>query len=1104
MSPNSKRKSIPSQDSFSPENFLSSINLQFDADSPERIEHFHPTSKSINLLKAILGHEKERSFFIVAPYGSGKSLTATYALHLIENRDTSSEMLSLIGKRLAHVGNEIGALALKRLRSKKRGLVIALDGYCPNFPESFKASILQGLGRLKLGRQARSLEALPCTNIDEVILFLRKLRDVAIQAKLDQISILWDEFGRNIEKLLSEGKSSKLNDVQVLAEFVSRSKTFPITLGLLMHQNLLNYASNVPQSVRTEWAKVEGRFKTLQYVDNSKEIYRLISEVISHQKSSLGLSTGKPKVDCKEIKQHKLFKEFTQKELEDLFQKVYPLTPLALYLLPKISARVAQNERTLFSFLYSIKLYSPIYPDEIYDYFSSDMRVDTTAGGTYKQWLETQSALSKIEDNPTLIKILKTTCLLGLGMSGERARASKNLLLTALAGLCETQKLKESIKSLIDRKLLLFRRHNDEVSIWHGTDIDLRGKLIEEKSRTRDEFDLASFLTQEIPPPIWYPVEYNNNFNTRRYFTGEYRCLPVEDILKDLPYDQDGKIIYLIVENKAQIEEAKFIAEQNKTLSRLVFAIPRDPIPIFDAAHEIWSLHNLQKDSSLLDTDPLVTQEIQQMTDDAWAHLERLLDRTVKPSQNGPIWYNQGQKWSLDNPAHLRKSLSKLMREVFSDTPKINNESIIRKKPTAVMVNARKKLLMAILEKSGQEDLGLEGFLPFVSLYRTVLLHTGLYKNLDKNRWGYAPSNEIQELGLQKAWNKFFEFFTIPGNPKKPGDLFLELTKPPIGLRAGVIPILFAAALKAFPSAISITFKGEYLADIWPSDIEQLCKNPDHYNIVVLDLNKNKREYLREFHKLFSVVSNYEVPSNELIRLCFDALEAWKTQLPPAALTTEAVSGKTKQFQKLLNQQTDPISFLLEGIPRIFSLTLSDKELLLNAIKGSKKELQDVVLHFKKSASDSLQRVLGFVGTKEKGSRVLAKEWASCFPQEFIDELNDRVAKTLLLRMTMDYESDDAFLESLSFLLEGKSFTRWEDSTATKFDRELTEIVHRVEEAALLSESTFKKNTMAVKGLEKLISGRITELVNRLRMLSDEDRVISILENTKNRSLTKK
>jgi len=39
------------------------------------------------------------------------------------------------------------------------------------------------------------------------------------------------------------------------------------------------------QSARNEWTKIEGRFKTIQYVDDSKETYELIANVIDSKKT---------------------------------------------------------------------------------------------------------------------------------------------------------------------------------------------------------------------------------------------------------------------------------------------------------------------------------------------------------------------------------------------------------------------------------------------------------------------------------------------------------------------------------------------------------------------------------------------------------------------------------------------------------------------------------------------------------------------------------------------------------------------------------------------------------------------------------------------------
>ena len=255
-------------------------------------------------------------------------------------------------------------------------------------------------------------------------------------AGCDQVVLLWDEFGRHLESLLREGRASSLADIQVLAEFVSRTRRVPVTMGLFLHQSLLQYAGGMTQSVRSEWTKIEGRFKTLQYVDDSKEIYRLIAEVVASERGKATLSVADARKAAAKCKEHGLFGEATRTEIKDLLRGAFPLEPATLYLLPRLAARVAQNERTLFSFLYSVDMAGPVGPAHLYDYFGPVMRADTSVGGTYRQWLETESALTKVSSQAES-EALKAACLLSLGTSGERSRAGHGLLRFALKGYGE-------------------------------------------------------------------------------------------------------------------------------------------------------------------------------------------------------------------------------------------------------------------------------------------------------------------------------------------------------------------------------------------------------------------------------------------------------------------------------------------------------------------------------------------------------------------------------------------------------------------------------------------------------------------------------------------
>jgi hypothetical protein len=264
------------------EAFLRSINIWYDAEAPDRIEHFRPTTKCVGLLRSLLGQEDDSAFFVVAPYGTGKSLTAAYFLHLVENRPESSKALLTIEKRLAQVSPDLGRfVATRRSRDDRHGFVLALNGACTSLAESLKEAAVKSMTRLRLGRQLRTIEAMPAENLSQAIAILEELKVKGEAAGFDRISIVWDEFGRHVEFLLAEGRGSALNEIQLLAEYVSRRRGLPVTLALLLHQGLLHYAANMPQSIRGEWKKIEGRFRTIQYVDDSKELYRLIAEVVA-------------------------------------------------------------------------------------------------------------------------------------------------------------------------------------------------------------------------------------------------------------------------------------------------------------------------------------------------------------------------------------------------------------------------------------------------------------------------------------------------------------------------------------------------------------------------------------------------------------------------------------------------------------------------------------------------------------------------------------------------------------------------------------------------------------------------------------------------------
>ena len=111
--------------------FLRSINIQLDIGHPERLEHFRPTSKSTRLVSSLLQNDGGNALFVVAPYGSGKSITAGYVGELVENRPGAADVLEGIEARMSSVEPALADTAGDRRSAGTKGSLCLCMAMCP-------------------------------------------------------------------------------------------------------------------------------------------------------------------------------------------------------------------------------------------------------------------------------------------------------------------------------------------------------------------------------------------------------------------------------------------------------------------------------------------------------------------------------------------------------------------------------------------------------------------------------------------------------------------------------------------------------------------------------------------------------------------------------------------------------------------------------------------------------------------------------------------------------------------------------------------------------------------------------------------------------------
>jgi hypothetical protein len=457
-----------------------------------------------------------------------------------------------------------------------------------------------------------------------------------------------------------------------------------------------------------------------------------------------------------------------------------------------------------------------------------------------------------------------------------------------------------------------------------------------------------------------------------------------------------------------------------------------------------------------LDADPLVAEELRQLEDDSRTHMLRLLERVSSPGA-GTRYFCEGKEVPVRSASDLRRLVSKCCNRLYPQTAVLPNEQLNRRRPSAVVVNARKKLLGAILEASGRPDLGFhepafqqELGATVVAQYRALIKNTGLYRETANDRWGFAPPSVVKDPGLAAVWQEIRAFFTDPSAQPKPfSQLLARLVAPPYGVRPGVLPVLIACGIRAFPVVGSMTCDGQYVSDIRPSVIEDLCKDPARFALNVVAVEEEQREYLEGVCDLFRGRRVSAVDDPDLVRRAFEWIQYWKAEAPEATRVSGAVQARTASVRKALWSTEDPVRILMQAVPIALDVENGDLRKALKRLKEAKAELDEVVSVYTGRALAVMASAVGVPVPGESGTEVLGhlKRWADAIPAQALDGVAEPRAKGVVSQLSSP-GSDPVRLANMISARLTKAITRWDDTEVAKFQQEFRRIVDVVEEAA--------------------------------------------------------
>ena len=900
--------------------YTRSINLERDNNSKDVLQAYIPTTRAFLMLEKMthtFGKKTcPRSWSLVGSYGSGKSSFANFFGHLLagddDNRAVANEVLAKANTELFQ--------KIQFVQTQKGHLIILLTGS----PESLTQSLVHAMFQASetfFGKTHQITKKLLLATKNkqtprDIVTFLKQLQSAVIQEKGSGILLIIDELGKFLEYEARHSSSNDIYLLQSIAEFAAQESDANLLFLVLMHQGFEQYAKGFGESLRNEWQKIQGRFESVSFLESAEQTLRIIAAAFHNQfnQNDAQLVTNQAeKIATVLDTQNALPKGLDIVTASELFAQCYPLHPLVLLILPVLCQKVAQNERTLFSYLGSIEAHGFkdslqqlksvgewILPCEIFDYFIQNQPLATLDHATNRRWIEVISALERLGDCENHHQqLLKTVGLFNIIGSQSGFKASKELLDLCLPTVSQVE---NSLEFLTQKSLLQFRRYNSEYRIWEGSDFDLESALEEELQRAGHE-SLAEILNKRKTLLPVVARKYSIDKATLRYFQPIYADSTTN--LLALENSSSPQLILGLTRNAEQLNALEGWIKAHYSQLNIYVLQNHNTEHLTKIISEVVALERIEQENQALNNDPVAQREFKNRLNYVKSEEAHLLHDFLDHPENYR-WFHNGKLLNINNRRALQNALSQAFDATYPDTPIIKNELINRDKPSAQATGARNRLVSLLLTKSDCEDLGIEAdkFPPEKAIYRAIFKETQIHQ-FHNGSWQFQAPLPNDQYKFYSAWQKITEVIQAK-NRCLVSDIYAELTQPPFGVKAGVLPLLFVAYYLVNHRRLAIYESDVFCPTMQQEHFEILIKRPELFSVEAFAMRGIQEELFNQYLETFigkiadkSTLLDIMKPLAKFIA-SLNAYTLHKKDFPPQTLAVLNAFHKTQRPTELL------------------------------------------------------------------------------------------------------------------------------------------------------------------------------------------------------------
>lgn len=1104
--------------------FQYSVNIGYDLNSNEKLKNFIPTKSALNLLEEVLlstsDSSTDRSRILIGAYGKGKSHIMLMILSILLKRNFSlfekmqpklddypklkqiiknyyeskTRILPVVISGSNTSLSQAFLLALQRTLSENelldimpdtnyKAAISVIERWRKDFPDTYRAFeksidmpvsvFIDALASYSITEYEKFEKVYPMLTsgsifnpflgFDVVELYESVVKSLP-QKGFSGIYVVYDEFSKYLEANITEASVSDTKMLQDFAEKCNRSGADQLHLMLISHKEIANYIDKLPKQKVDGWRGVSERFKHIHLNNNFTQTYEIISSVIqkdpvmwkrfieSHSDDFLAM--------LQRYSSHPLFTDSAE-ELKVALYGCYPLHPVSTYILPRLSERVAQNERTLFTFLSSsgpatLSAYLDSYddnsvkyitPDVVYDYFEPLFKKEVYAGEIHQNYVLTANILSKLSEDSLESKIVKALSLFYALSQFERLKPTKDEIVGVYSSSYTMGEITSAIDNLIEREYVIYlKRSNDFLKLKQTSGTDIRQKINDYAKSHAKRISVKETLNASNFDNYMYPSRYNDDREMTRYFS--FLFIDSDEVRKDTNWiiksesiDADGIIYAIIPQNEESLEELRDVLLQTSTgCERHIFILPNHYFKIDEVAHEYEAVSVLRENAS---DDPVLFDEYDVVYEDLREVISNFMATYTHPEKYQATYIYNGSMVTIRRKAALTELMANICDKVYSLTPTISNEAVNRNIITNIANNSRSKIIAALLRNQLEENLGLTGTGQEVSIMRSTLIRTGILVKKDgMPLLSLRPNNPLIANMLETIEN----FVLSARHNERIGFdvLYDTLIQPEhhIGLRKGLIPIYLAVVLHEYKRQVVI-LDGYGQVPTTADVLLQINSNPESFSLSFLDWDPEKERFIKHLAEVFSKYIIEAEKGANTYDFVVNAMKRWVMALPKLSKESktnpegEKIDSGYLTMLKLLKGNTSPFELLFDKLPKAFGYSGAFSSRLVENIEAAKNCFDSLLNELKVYLIERTKDI--FMLKQNQGYRQdmslysIIQEWSdSIDPKAFEHLFPDGTEKCLALFKTVTND-EPTFILRLAKVATGLRVEDWDCTTISKF-----------------------------------------------------------------------